>query len=93
MQAVVNSLGRIVNPQKLRKTIQVVALLITATVFGFLHIQTDAGDVWWVTVFITGMLGLFMGTISILHKRVGPAVFAHVLYNLVAISLAIASTT
>lgn len=89
MQASVNSLSRMFNPRKFSKLIQVIALLLTSAAFGFLHLQTDAGDVWWVTVFVTGMLGLFMGTISIMHKRVGPAVFAHIIYNAIAITTAI----
>lgn len=93
MQGIVNSLSRIANPRRLRRTVQVVSLLITATVFGFFHIQTDAGDVWWVTVVVTGMLGLFMGAISLIHKRLGPAVFAHIFYNCTAITIAILSTS
>lgn len=91
MQAFVNSISRILNPRKFRWAIQILALIITSSAFGFMHLQMDAGSVWWVTVAITGMLGLFMGGISILHNRLGPAVFAHIFYNCTAITIAILS--
>lgn len=64
-----------------------VAALITATFFGFMHFQgTSFGN--WLVVGITGSIGLALALLTLKFKRLGPAIFAHIFFNFISVMLA-----
>lgn len=63
-------------------------LLITGTVFGFMHFQATGGWTDWLIVAQTGLIGVFFGWIVLKTKRVGTAITSHMVFNITGIILA-----
>lgn len=57
------------------------AVIFSSIVFGFMHFQGSETIGQWLVVIITGLLGMVFAIITIKFKRLGPAVFAHMIYN------------
>lgn len=57
-----------------------ISAIISSAFFGLMHFQgTSPGQ--WMTVVVTGMLGLLFAIATIKFKRLGPAIFGHIFYN------------
>lgn len=69
------------------KSAPYLSLLVSSVIFGFMHYQpTEAA---WYTILVTGSLGLLMGIITLKFKRLGPAIFAHMFFNAINVTLAL----
>lgn len=69
------------------KAAPILSLIVTSVIFGFMHFQGGPGS--WYTVLVTGLLGLFMGIVTLKFKRLGPAIFAHIFFNGINVTLAL----
>lgn len=57
-----------------------ISAVLSSAFFGLMHFQgTSLGE--WVVVIATGTLGLAFAIVTIKTRRLGPAIFGHVLYN------------
>jgi membrane protease YdiL (CAAX protease family) len=57
------------------------AVAFSSVLFGFMHFQGTETFGQWFVVIVTGSLGVVLGIIALQFKRLGPAIFAHMLYN------------
>jgi membrane protease YdiL (CAAX protease family) len=57
------------------------ALIISSTLFGFMHFQGYESIGQWMVVIVTGTLGLALGFTTLKLQRILPAMIAHILYN------------
>jgi membrane protease YdiL (CAAX protease family) len=58
-----------------------ISIIITSTVFGFMHFQGSETFGQWLVVIVTGTLGLVLGYTTYKLQRIYPAIFAHIIYN------------
>lgn len=65
------------------------ALLLTSTIFGFMHFQgfDNFGQVF--VVVWTGLIGLVLGIITMRTKRLGGAIIGHILFNFSGVALSL----
>lgn len=65
------------------------SIIITSVAFGLMHFQGDPSSIGhWLVVAQTGIIGAVLAFITIKTKRLGPAITAHVFFNLSGVILA-----
>lgn len=57
------------------------AAVVSSILFGFMHFQGTETFGQWYVVLVTGTLGLMFALITLKLKRLGPAIYGHMLYN------------
>lgn len=74
-------------PRRLRLMIwldkykNVIAIIASSTIFGFMHFQGFETFGQWFVVLATGTLGLIFGICAVKFGRLGPTIFGHIFYN------------
>jgi membrane protease YdiL (CAAX protease family) len=82
MRNVITVTKKTVTPSKfVTKSITVAAILVSSTIFGFMHFQGGETFGQWFLVIATGSLGVIFACMTVWFKRLGPAIFAHMFYN------------
>lgn len=66
----------------------IISLIVSSTVFGFMHWPGtwDAGAAYLVAY--TGALGLILGIMTLKYKRLGPSILTHIMFNFSGVILA-----
>lgn len=66
------------------------ALVVSSTIFGLFHYQGEGDNFGYIYIMIaTGTLGLGLGAAYLIFRRLGPSIFAHIIYNSANIILAL----
>lgn len=65
------------------------AVIITSVIFGFMHFQGWEQFGQWFVVIVTGLLGAVFAVVTLKFRRLGPVIFAHMLYNGSTLALAL----
>lgn len=65
----------------------VLAVIISSTAFGFMHLQGFDQFGYWLVVIITGLIGAVFALIVLKTKRLGMAIVAHMVFNFSAVLL------
>lgn len=64
------------------------SILLSSTVFGFMHFQGVETFGQWFVVIWTGLIGVALAWMTFKAKRLGPAIFTHIFFNLSGVLLA-----
>lgn len=65
------------------------SIIFTSVVFGMMHFQGDFTNVGhWIVVAQTGIIGVILAVLTVKTKRLGPAITAHIFFNLSGVILA-----
>ena len=68
--------------QFLKKTQNFTAVIVSSIIFGFFHFQGSFdGFGYWLVIIVPGLLGLVLAVMALKFNRLGPSIFAHMIYN------------
>jgi uncharacterized protein len=63
-----------------------VAVFISALAFGLAHGQSYSTPTEWLTIIQAGVIGLVLGVMAVVFKRLGPSIIAHMVNNILVVS-------
>jgi membrane protease YdiL (CAAX protease family) len=73
----------------LNKHKYVLAVIISSTIFGFMHFQGVETFGQWLVVIETGLIGVVLAWVTLKTKRLGLAIFIHIFFNFSGVLLSL----
>lgn len=75
----------------LNKHKYVLAVIISSTIFGFMHFQGTETFGQWLVVIETGLIGVVLSVIALKTRRLGLAIIVHIVFNFSGVMLSLLS--